>query len=285
MAENNTGNEHESPIGDEGVIRDRGGTEQTGAPVVAAAEEVEKVVEASGTSPNRPGIGRAEFLSLVTAGFLFGRRLAETSRRETAVTTPTAEQPQTPNGVTVDLPLHVKAAAGPLLAWAGTAKDPKVKERRVVISCLVATILAAFGGAGAAVVLGRKEIKKKVDDNQNFKKLPPEVQQESIRRDQAEQASQTFQFYKDGRYKGIINPWDVRSNLTRQLMGEIGPTWMFVPERQDFVNYYLGEEFTVEQIAEFRINPQKKEEFFKILEKLRSKGKITQGVVDFYQSK
>lgn len=283
MAENNAGNE-QLPVGGEGVAHDRieSGSDQAGASLVAVAERVEKAVEASDTKPGGQGIDRAEFLNLVTAGIFFGHRLAEKREQKTAVAETPEEQLQTPGGVTVDLPLHVEVAVGPLLAWAGTATNPKVKERRVVIGCVVAAVLAVFGGAGVGVVLSGKEIIKKVITAQEFKKLPAAIQKESIRRDQAEQASQTFQYYKDGRYAKIVNLWDVESNLTRRLMGEIGPTWMFVPERRDVVNYYLEEEFTVDQVAEFRINPQKKDEFFKILESLRDKGRITQDVVYFY---
>jgi hypothetical protein len=63
----------------------------------------------------------------------------------------------------------------------------------------------------------------------------------------------------------------------------LGPTWMFVPERKGWLESWLGQEFTDEEIIKFQTDPEKASQMIRMLEDLQRSGKVDSDVVEFYR--
>lgn len=243
---------------------------EIGREVVSLAEEMEEGPKmVAGEKPEKKGaISRAEFLTLPAvflAAALGGRQRNEGKSMEG------------------DLPLSVKVAVAPVLGWIGEAQTSAARQRRGLLAILGLGLLAAAGGVKYGLVEQRKTLEKKAEVKKQFDLLPQDQKEELRRRNEAERNSPLFGQFKGGSINENLNPFNIKNPLIRRLTIAIGPTWMFIPERADFLELWFGRKFREDEIREFRINPDKREDFFRILEGFKSSGRINQEVIDFYR--
>jgi len=163
----------------------------------------------------------------------------------------------------------------------GKREEPTSESRRKFLNQMaVLGLTALFGGLFGGGVKEKEVVEEKVEKEREFKALPESWQKELMRRKKAENNSKLYTLYKDGSYKGLLDPFDVKNEMVRALVKEVGPTWMFDEARKEDLRQWFGREFTSEEILEYRADPQG---LLELLKELKNKNKISEEVVKFYK--